>query len=291
MSLKNSSDSLFDLSSLDSVAFSGDVASNTLISMPIMPMITAATTSVALSGKVGNTTEKMALYLTEPGNAAPIAISDINQGRIGDCFLLSSIGELVRTESSAISHMIVQNANGTETVTLHVASNGSLPWFGTTSYKTITEVVSNNFQSTSVNNGASQDVVGGVKEIWPQVLEQAVAQLNGGYGSISNGGYPVVAMEELTGHAATYYAPASVTQTMLTAMVAANDMIVLDTSGAGNATYNLVGGHAYMFEGLVTTKGVTYVQAGNPWGFDQPALIPVSALRSAFAEIDVGHPT
>ncbi len=248
-------------------------------------------TTISLTGKVGATAAKMALYLTEPGNTAAIAISDINQGHIGDCFLLSSIGELVRTEPTAISNMIVQNANGTETVTLHVAANGALPFFGTTAFKTITEVVTNNFQSTSVNSGATQDVVGGVKEIWPQVLEQAVAQLNGGYGSISNGGYPVVAMEELTGHAATYMSPGSVTLASLQAMVAAKDMIVLDTSASGNATYNFVGGHAYMFDSLVVQGGTTYVKADNPWGFNQPSLIPVSALGKAFAEIDVGHPT
>lgn len=252
---------------------------------------TSVDTATTTGTKTTAAAPKTALFLTESGDSTAISLNDLHQGQIGDCFLISSIGELARTESTAISNMIKVNANGTETVTLHVASNGQLPGFGTTAFKTTTVVVTNSFQSTSVNNGATQDVVGGVKEIWPQVLEQAVAQLNGGWSSIAYGGNPVIAMEELTGHAATAMSPASVTLASLQSMVTANDMIALDTSPAGNATYNLVGSHAYMFEGLVTKSGTTYVQAGNPWGFDQPSLIPVSALKSAFAEIDVGHPT
>jgi hypothetical protein len=266
-------------SGLALVPFSGDIFSNSV-----------GAVAATLYGKVGSPTAKMALYLTEAGNTAAISISDINQGQIGDCFLLSAIGELVRTEPTAISNMIVQNTNGTETVTLHIAANGALPFFGTTAFKTVSVVVANNFQSSSVNNGAAQDLVGGVKEIWPQVVEQAVAQLSGGYANISHGGYPVVAMEELTGHAATYMSPASITLASLQAMVAAKDMIVLDTA-ASNATYNLVGGHAYMFDSLVVQNGTTYIKADNPWGFNQPSLIPFSALGKAFAEIDIGHPT
>ena len=254
-----------------------------------MDIPTIDATAAPLTGKEGSVTTGMSLYLTETGNTTAISATDIHQGQIGDCFLLSSIGEIALTNSASISAMIKQNTNGTETVTLYEAKTGALPSFGTTQFKTITETVTNNFQATSVNNGSTQDVVGGVKEIWPQVLEQAVAQLDGGYAAISNGGNPVIAMEELTGKAASFYSAASVTLSQLQADVTAKDMIVLDTSAAGNSTYNLVGSHAYMFDGLVVKSGTTYVQALNPWGTDQPSLIPVSALGKAFVEMDVGH--
>jgi hypothetical protein len=67
------------------------------------------------------------LYLQEAGNTSLIAVSDINQGQIGDCFLLSSIGELALWHPSAITDMICANANGTETVTLYLAATGQLP--------------------------------------------------------------------------------------------------------------------------------------------------------------------
>jgi len=251
--------------------------------------------AVALTGTVGTTAEKMALYLTEAGNTSSVAMSDINQGQIGDCFLLSSIGEIVLTSPSFITNMITQNANGTETVKLYQFQTVKVGHSTVTQLVATTETVTNNFASYSVNNGASQDVVGGVKEIWPQVLENAFAQLGGGYSSIMNGGSPVIAMELLTGKAATWYSPVQFGSTAaqvtanFNALIKANDMIVLDTAVAGNSTYNLVGNHAYMFDGLVSVAGATYVKALNPWGFDQPSLIPVAALSKAFVEVDVGH--
>jgi hypothetical protein len=144
-----------------------------------------------------------ALYLTEAGNTNAISYTDINQDGIGDCFLVSPIGEIAMLKPTFISNMIHANADGTETVALYEGSTGRLPNFGTTAFKPVTETVTNVFASDSVNSGATQDVVGKSKEIWAQVIEKAVAQLNGGYSQIQYGGYPTVAMEELTGKVVT----------------------------------------------------------------------------------------
>jgi hypothetical protein len=229
------------------------------------------------------------LYLQEPGDASAISVADINQGQIGDCFLLSSIGELALFHPAAIMNMIHANPGGTETVTLHKASTGTLPGFGTTSFEPIGVTVSNSFPSYAVNNGANQDVVGGFKEIWPQVLENAVATLDGGYSAIANGGNPIIAMEELTGESATYMLPAALTLANLDSFVAAGDLITLDTSSAPGLPFGLVSDHAYMFEGVTLQGGVPMLTAGNPWGFDQPAAIPLSELSRGFIEVDVGR--
>ena len=230
-----------------------------------------------------------ALYLTEKGDTTAINVDDLHQGQLGDCFLISSMGELALFHPSQIGSTIKANANGTETVTLYTAANGSLPTFGTSAFKPVAVNVSNVFPTTSVNNGATQDVVGGQKEIWAQVLEKAVATLGGGYGSISNGGNPMVAMEELTGKSATAYSPAKVTAGLISSLSQAGNMLVFDTAGGGALPYNLVGNHAYMFEKMTTTNGIASVQLANPWGFDQPAAIPVSQLSKAFVEVDVGR--
>nr|WP_294500998.1 C2 family cysteine protease [uncultured Rhodopila sp.] len=229
------------------------------------------------------------LYLQEPGETSAISVADINQGQIGDCFVLSSIGELALFHQASIMNMIHTNPNGTETVTLHEASNGQLPTFGTTSFKAIGVTVSNSFPAYAVDNGANQDVSGGYKEIWPQVLEKAVATLDGGYGAIMNGGNPVIAMEELTGQSATYMSPAALTLANLDSFVAAGDLIAMDTSNAAGLPFNLVSGHAYMFEGVTTQAGVPTVTLGNPWGFDPPAAIPLSQLSRDVIEVDVGR--
>jgi hypothetical protein len=233
----------------------------------------------------------MALYLIEPGTTAAVSVADLHQDGIGDCFLISSIGELVLTDPNAIQSMIHQNANGTETVTLHVEANGRLPspdYAG--AFKAVTEVVTNTFPSDSVNSGATQDVVNGVKEIWPQVLEKAFAELNGGYEAITNGGYPTAAMEALTGMDATslWLPQQPLSLAALQGYIKAGDMLTFDTS-ADPVGYGLYGDHCYMFEGLTTTNGTPMIKLGNPWGVDQPAGIPLSKLSPDFMQVDIGH--
>jgi hypothetical protein len=240
------------------------------------------------------------LYASEVKGTVAINVSDINQGQIGDCFLLSSIGEIALLKPTFISNMIHVNSDGTETVTLYVASNGALPAYNTTSFKPITETVTNVFANYSVNNGTNQDVVAGQKEIWPQVLEKAVATLdsgvklsatlNGTYSSIMNGGSPMLAMEQLTGHSASYISNvASMSLATLVSHQTAGDLIVFDTKSSGALTNGLFNCHAYMFEGVTGTGASAMVHLGNPWGFDQPTAIAFSTLSKSFVEVDVGH--
>jgi hypothetical protein len=216
-------------------------------------------------------------------------VSDINQGQIGDCFLLSSMGEIALLKPTFISNMIHVNSNGTETVTLYDASNGTVPTWNATSFKPVNETITNLFPTNSVNGGASQDVVAGQKEIWPQVLEKAVATLDGGYSAIADGGSPLVAMEELTGHATSYAIPGNLTLASLLSDVNSNDMIVMDTKATGALPNGLVNNHAYMFEGVTGSGASAAVHLGNPWGFDQPNPIPFSQLSAGIAEVDIGH--
>jgi hypothetical protein len=229
------------------------------------------------------------LYLTEPGDTSAINIDDIHQGQLGDCFLLSSFGEIALLQPTFISKMIHANANGTETVALYEVGNGRLSGWNTTAFKSVSETVTNVFPTDAVNNGAGQDVVGNQKEIWPQVLEKAVATLDGGYSAIANGGSPVIAMEELTGHAASYMSPASLTLAALQAFIKAGDLIVMDTLPNGALPDSLVNNHAYMFESVSGSGASATVHLGNPWGFDQPAPILLSQLSRGVAEVDIGH--
>ena len=229
------------------------------------------------------------LYLTEPGTSSAISVSDINQGQLGDCFLLSSIGEIALYDPAAIQQMIHVNANGTESVTLFESPNGHTPGVGASVFASMDEVVTNTFSTASVNNGTTQDVVGNQKEIWVQVLEKAYAQANGGYAGINQGGNPCIALQQLTGEAAKWESASQATLPSLTADVAAGDLIVMDTANSNNLPYGLYGNHAYMFEGLVTSNGTACVKLGNPWGFDQPALIPVTQLSRGIVEVDIGH--
>src|SRR5215469_6774519 len=90
-----------------------------------------------------------ALYLQESGDTSVIGVKDIHQGQISDCFVLSSIGEIALWHPDAITNMIHANADGTETVTLHLAANGQLPGYGTTSFLPTTVTLDNTFPSNA----------------------------------------------------------------------------------------------------------------------------------------------
>jgi trimeric autotransporter adhesin len=236
----------------------------------------------------GSAVPTQVLYFPASDGVPAISVNDIFQGQMGDCYLCSSIGELALFQPSWITQMIQANANGTETVTLYEAANGSLPTFGTTSFTAVGVNVTNSFPSYAVNNGATQDVINGQKAIWVQVLEKAYANLNGGYGIIGDGGWPVVAMEELTGCPATSYTPGSVSAQQLQSATANGDLICFDTlQGSGQLAYGMYADHAYMFQSLSTVNGTVMVNLLNPWGFDQPNPIPLSQIGSVCAEIDI----
>ena len=231
------------------------------------------------------------LYVTEPGTGAPVSVADINQDQLGDCYLLSSIGEIALLKPSFISGAIHLNGSGTEAVTLYRPTQSYSHGIYTTGFNAVTETVANSFPTNSVNSGATQDVVGNQKEIWPQVLENAYASLNGGYNAIGNGGSPVVAMEELTGHAASAMSPASLTLASLQSDVSAGDLIVMDTLNRNGLSNGLYGDHAYMFDGVKGTGTAATLTLLNPWGIDQPTPILLSQLSKSFAEVDLGHLT
>jgi hypothetical protein len=65
--------------------------------------------------------------------------------------------------------MIHDNGDDTYTVTLYQGG------------KPVNETVDGQFPTVSVNALPWQDTSNGVKEIWPQIVEKANAQLNGGY--------------------------------------------------------------------------------------------------------------
>jgi hypothetical protein len=255
----------------------------------LLPDLSGA--AAAAAKPATTTTPSTTLYEVIPGATSSICIADLHQDGLGDCFLISSIGELALTDPAAIQNMIKLNSNGTETVTLYEEASGKLPVPGYVgAYKPVQETVTNTFDPNSVNSGSTQDVLNGVKEIWPQVIEKAVAQLNGGYSAIASGGYPFIAQEELTGVQASWlYLPQqSLTLTALAGYVKAGDMINFDTVGNPNG-YGLYGGHSYMFEGLNTANGGS-VTLGNPWGVDQPTgAIPLSQLNKYFVQVDIGH--
>jgi Calpain family cysteine protease len=222
-----------------------------------------------------------------------IAVTDINQGGINDCYLMSSMIELVRKGPQFISNMIHQNADGTETVRLYEDSSGSLAAWNSTSFKPVYETVNNaSFDPIGVNALATQDVTAaGVKEIWPQVIEQAYAQLNGGIANIDAGGSPVVAMETLTGHAASTVST-TFNYATLVRLINQNDTMTFDTLPFGALSNGLIANHSYAYGGANVAGpngSQTTINLLNPWGNTQPTPVPISMISQEFGSVDLGH--
>lgn len=222
------------------------------------------------------------LYLRDSGEAAAISGRDIYQGGIGDCYFLSPLGAIAIQKPAAIQNMIRENGDGTFNVSLWKDANGGKVGWGTTNFQKVDIKVDQSFAANGVNRG-SANVAGDQKEIWAQVVEKAYATLQGGYAAISKGGYTALASAELTGFRSTYTSAAKVTETVLQQRDASDDVIVFDSFAKGGLPYGVVGSHAYYFDSLVNTAQGTMVKLLNPWGFADPALIPVSQLSKCFA--------
>ncbi len=128
------------------------------------------------------------------GAAGP-SINDINQGWLGDCYLLSSLAECAAQDPSLITSMITDNGDNTYGVRFFVN--------GTAEYVTVNNDLADN--GTAFNRAT---------DIWASLVEQAYAEVqasgnitgNGNafnygnsFSTIANGGYPEYALEEITG--------------------------------------------------------------------------------------------
>lgn len=221
------------------------------------------------------------------GTAGP-SINDINQGWLGDCYLLSSLAEVAAEDPSLITSMITANGNGTYGVRFYVD--------GTAEYVTVSDDLADG--GTAFNRAT---------DIWASLIEQAYAQVqacgditgNGNtfnygnsFSTIANGGYPEYALEEITdasvitdfygnGTAWTKYVyndalslqtmtsgltTSLVLATIATDLAEGDDVVLASRTNAtdGSGYTTLVANHAMSVYGYDSTTGELEIR--NPWG-------------------------
>jgi hypothetical protein len=235
------------------------------------------------------------LFGTEKGDTTDVSMNDIHQHGIGDCYLLSSIGEIARVKPELIKKMIKDNGNGTYTVTLHRHKSGKTVAVGkpdSDEFSDVQVTVDGHFGTNVVNADAGEDKVGNKKEIWVQILEKAYAKLMGGYDKITDGGWAKDAMQTLTGKKAGQKPVKDLKLADLQKDLAAGKPIVMDTMEPPKGKklpFNLVEGHAYMLDKLETDKkGKVFVRLRNPWGSNEPDPIPFEQLGKGFDMVETG---
>ena len=210
------------------------------------------------------------------------SMNDVNQGALGDCYLLSSLAEVACENSSVISSMFTSNGNNTYGVKFYVD--------GVAEYVTV-----NNSLANDVNSGA---------DIWASLAEKAYTQLqtsgvvtgsgiNDGnsYSTIGNGGAAEFALEEITGASkitdfvsagTSWYSiaynsslsftgytvgnsTASVLDSLAADLAKGDDLILSSyTNATSGGKITLVADHAMSIYGFDSVTGELEVR--NPWG-------------------------
>ncbi|TBW38998.1 peptidase C2 [Siculibacillus lacustris] len=214
-------------------------------------------------------------------------MNDVNQGFIGDCFLLASLAEVADQNSSLIKSMFTDNGNGSYGVKFYV--NGSATWVTV---------------NTSLANGGTIFNYCGT-DVWASLAEKAYAELQTSgtvtgniynYGNswttIGNGGAPEYALEEITGASqitdfcsakgswtcnvynsslsrvgySAGLSNASVLNTLIADIAAGDDVVLSSYTNARDSSgkTTLVAGHAMSIYGWDGATGL--LQVRNPWG-------------------------
>gem|GEM_PF-2042403 len=132
-------------------------------------------------------------FLGEP------SVMDVDQGSLGDCFLISGMGAVAAANPQLIKDALKDNGDGTFTVRFYELQKDGK------SFKEHFETV-DTFMPTRAGSRnrtayaqSDQNFDPRNQALWPAIIEKAYAQWKGGYTAIQKGGQSSKAMESLTG--------------------------------------------------------------------------------------------
>ena len=224
-----------------------------------------------------------------------VSPTDISQGQIGDCWYIASLKAVASANPSVIENAITDNGNGTYTVRLyHDGKPVDITVTGD-------EVVDKNG-----NQGFARS--GNRSEMWPQLMEKALAAYEGSYGAIE-GGSAGNGMEVITGKPSANGATSSYGAADLKAELDRGHAVTLHSQpepqngerenplygdnpvdSKGNPLWEpLAHGHAYQVTavdlGDPNDPSDDTVTVQNPWYHDQPMTLPYEDLKNGFGEV------
>ncbi|MCC6261729.1 MAG: WXG100 family type VII secretion target [Anaerolineales bacterium] len=216
-----------------------------------------------------------ALFVQDPFDKSDIDINDVDQGLLGDCYLIASIAAIAQQRPDLIRQMIRDNGDGTYTVTLYI-KNKFLGFERTGFTKNEYTITIDGSEYARLG-----DEIGMEQEVWVQIIEKAYAQMHGTYQDIE-GGLPHNALEILTGIDSRDYSPASVSIQDLASHLEKGEAVTVsslhdyklgnidipDASDSAPLYQNntLFTNHAYTVTSVDVVNGTVTVR--NPWGFN-----------------------
>jgi hypothetical protein len=228
--------------------------------------------SMDVSGIGGKDHDPSYQLINEPLYCGVPKYTDVNQGHLGDCYLMSSLGETALQDPSAIESMISSNGNGTASVRFYID--------GRADYVTVNDDLPVMGDGTQWANGSTLDFANG-SPLWAPLIEKAYVELNEQTAAASfgkhtqgdayediEGGY-ATAITEITNQSVTDYHLTGDSATTLNNLMATlgadwsnHDDILLSTP-KGKTAGDLVGWHMYEVIGVNVDAGTITLQ--NPW--------------------------
>ena len=244
------------------------------------------------------------LFVRGAGDPDEVALNDIKQGVIGDCYLMAALGAIAQRRPALIKQMITEVRDETGTVTAYKVAfyRRSRGQYRRVEYRRVEVTVD---AREFPKNRAHAEVTGdrtadGADEIWPLIIEKAYAKLRGGYDVIGSSGDPGKAMSELLGTSYRNIVGSDLGKYSFADLKRdfEQGLVVPWTPDAPEGSklhgrlrkWNLYGRHAYVVTGVTEKNGERQVLLYNPWGLDeeQPKPIPYKEFKNLFYAVSIG---
>lgn len=246
--------------------------------------------------------EKGTAFVKGAGDSHEVDPNDAKQGSLGDCYLIAGMIAVARANPQAIKNIIKDNGDGTFNVTLFIRQN----YYSAPRAEVITVDARLPVKSKDSPLYAKVgDQADGKDELWPALIEKAVAQKKASYelisgGNINKNGFNFAgATELLTGKRENYYAFSKLDEddVLLMAAFALEDKLPVICSSRSDVendealtreanAVNVYWNHAYPVESVDLSKRTITFQ--NPWGSHHVKDLPIADVKRFYASIRIG---
>lgn len=215
-----------------------------------------------------------------------ISASDVNQGSLGNCYLIAAFGALANDRPSTIQNMFIDNQDGTYTVRFF--RQGVADYLTVDRYLPVDPTTGRFIYATKDFNGTHTNPN---NELWVALAEKAYAQLNesgwtgqetaaNSYSAIA-GGWPFDPLTQISGASGSSFSANQLTHSQLVALVNSNTPITAGFVNGGG--FGVVNEHAYTITGYDPITQRFHLH--NPWGH-QHANLTLQQLRTLNARIE-----